>query len=529
MLRQLTFLILLLGALSHSRAQLVEVDSITVCGQSIVELHANVITGNFQNVILSDDMHSPVIPLGFSFEFYENTFTSLVISSNNYVTFDTSKANSYSNWTISQPAPNPNLVPNNSILSPFQDVNPMSTFPIYYGTVGIAPNRIFAVTFCELPMYSCTNLKFTSQLLLYEGSNKIEMHIFNKPTCTTWNNGYAIQGIIDSAGTSSTIVTGRNFPNVWSAQQEGWRFTKDSTGQYVVTTIPFGPVPPQLITGNDILWYNQSNQLIGISDSITFVAYQDSYVYARTSFCSPQSFITDTVFFVQEIPFSILIVEPSCHGSSDGAITISPLAPDSLWSYAWSTSASGQSISNLSSGWYYFTIADNAGCLSQDSIFLDQPVLPSFGIFISGNQIFCNILASAYQWFLDGVPIPNSNWSTLNVSQSGLYSVEITTASGCIYTSNQVMYSVGLDDNSEQLFLVYPNPSNGLVYIENAGSAYPIQSVFVRDLLGRMARSFLEINDGPVYKIDISDLSKGMYLIIISNGEFQSTQRIVLH
>ena len=35
---------------------------------------------------------------------------------------------------------------------------------------GIAPNRMFIVTWCAIPMFSCTSDLHTSQLVLYEGS-----------------------------------------------------------------------------------------------------------------------------------------------------------------------------------------------------------------------------------------------------------------------------------------------------------------------------------------------------------------------
>ena len=46
----------------------------------------NIVLNN--TLYLSDDVNSAVLPIGFPFTFYGNTYTSCVISSNNYITFD---------------------------------------------------------------------------------------------------------------------------------------------------------------------------------------------------------------------------------------------------------------------------------------------------------------------------------------------------------------------------------------------------------------------------------------------------------
>ena len=47
-------------------------------------------------------------------------------------------------------------------MAPWHDLNPGIGGDIFYGVVGIAPNRKFIVTWCQVPMYSCSNLENTS-------------------------------------------------------------------------------------------------------------------------------------------------------------------------------------------------------------------------------------------------------------------------------------------------------------------------------------------------------------------------------
>ena len=133
-------------------------------------------------------------------------YNQFVISANGYITFNLGVANQYAPWPIGAAIPNPGAEPENAIMAPWHDIDPGVAGNIVYGTLGIAPNRIFYVIFCEIPMFSCNDLIANQQIMLFEGSNKIEMHIKDKPLCTVWNAGTAIQGLVSVNSTFSHIV-----------------------------------------------------------------------------------------------------------------------------------------------------------------------------------------------------------------------------------------------------------------------------------------------------------------------------------
>ncbi|MBI4929682.1 MAG: T9SS type A sorting domain-containing protein [Bacteroidetes bacterium] len=175
-----------------------------------------------------DDQWSGVIPIGFTFCFYGDTFNQCVIGSNEVISFNLANASGYNTWPIS--AAIPSTTPAdllNSIMAPWQDVDASLGGAITYNTSGTTPNRKFVVSFNNIPMFSatCNNLTSTSQIILYETSNVIEIHILNKDTCTTWNSGAAIEGIQDATGTLALAVPGRNYPTQWVATNDGYRFT----------------------------------------------------------------------------------------------------------------------------------------------------------------------------------------------------------------------------------------------------------------------------------------------------------------
>src|SRR5690606_26006739 len=77
----------------------------------------------------------------------------------------------------------------------------------------------------ELPQFSCgTSVGLqTSQIVIYEISNIIEVYIGNRTSCTGWNSGSGVVGIQNAAGTQAYVPPGRN-TGTWSAQNEAWRF-----------------------------------------------------------------------------------------------------------------------------------------------------------------------------------------------------------------------------------------------------------------------------------------------------------------
>jgi len=168
-----------------------------------------------------DDVHSSAIPIGFSFFYYGAYFDSLVVSTNGYLTFDTSFAGAFSPWsTTAIPSTS---APFNAIMAPWQDINPGVGGEIRFAVNGTAPFRRFVVSYHNIPMFSCTSLLFSQQIILYETTNVIETHIMNRPLCATWNNGNAVHGIQNQTGTSATVVSGRN-NTPWTLANEGIRF-----------------------------------------------------------------------------------------------------------------------------------------------------------------------------------------------------------------------------------------------------------------------------------------------------------------
>jgi hypothetical protein len=294
-MRKLYLLLIVFSLFYTANSQIIITNDTTVCGNYTDTLYALSAT---TSSIAVDDGHGSIIPLGFTFNFYGQSYTQIVISGNGYLTFDLSLANSYSPWSIGSPIPNPGSVPQNAILCPWHDLNP-TVNPlggIYFGTVGVAPNRMFIVTWCSVAMYSCTNLLHTSQVVLYEGSDKIEMYLQDKPLCAGWNGGNAIQGLVDATSANADIVNDpisgldRNFGTQWTAINEGWEFIPNGSTAYTISQIPYVPI----IAGTTT-WYDIAGNQIGVGGALPVsITTTTTYLASMTGTCIPLS-VTDTV------------------------------------------------------------------------------------------------------------------------------------------------------------------------------------------------------------------------------------------
>ncbi|NHM06789.1 T9SS type A sorting domain-containing protein [Flavobacterium sp. CYK-4] len=205
----------------------------------------------------ADDVWSPEINLPFNFSFYGNCYNSLLVGSNGLVTFDLTNNNPAGTcpWQFTQTIPNAAFPVKNAIYGVYQDtniavppvVNPSLQNVNYYVLdtgVNAAPNRVFVVNFNELPMFQCnSNVGLqTSQIVIHESTNIIEVFVKSRTACTTWNSGSGLIGLQNANGTAAVVPAARN-TGTWSTTNEAWRFSPNGaalpvTYQWTINAVP---------------------------------------------------------------------------------------------------------------------------------------------------------------------------------------------------------------------------------------------------------------------------------------------------
>jgi gliding motility-associated-like protein len=376
----------------------------TVINDTLFDLPITIIDSS--GVTLSDDSYSSIIPIGFNFEFFGNVYSDLLISSNNLVTFDLSQAGLFSQWAIANTIPSPTN-PINSIMLPWQDLDPSTNGKIRWALIGQAPNRVFIVSFDSIAMYSCSNLYFSSQVHLFENCNIIETHILEKPICTTWNAGKAIHGLQNASGTQAAVVPGRNNPSQWYAANDGIRFTPNGSNNYIIDTVPFSFInldnPTITIVNNyQYDWYID-NVYITTGDTVSLTLSQDAVVSAIVSNTNSCLFpIVDTIFENVYLSNASFNYPDTIFCASNGLVQLDNF--NTLGSFSSNpaglslNSASGEFNTNTSSlGTYTVYNETTTPCLSKDSVELTIAYNPTSLDYI--DTLFCHPLDTIFPIF----------------------------------------------------------------------------------------------------------------------------------
>ena len=164
-------------------------------------------------VTLQDDEVSSALPIGFDFTFYGNLYSSFYISSNGFITFTAESGDGCCNG---QSLPDPDTsTPNNLIAFDWNDIFPEESGTIRYETIGTAPNRILIMDWDSVTHIDDFNDITTTQVKLFESSNRIEIHTTNIPL----TDDDKTQGIENIDGTAAVVVPGRNATQ-WSATND---------------------------------------------------------------------------------------------------------------------------------------------------------------------------------------------------------------------------------------------------------------------------------------------------------------------
>ncbi len=196
-------------------------------------------SGGIEMPITSDDDYTPSFTLPFNFCFFGESYDYCQVGDNGVIAFGRPFTNVYGEfceWNLNGlTIPNTNFPIKNAIYGVYQDLfttnNPGPNTSINYQVLGTYPCRALVVNFNEVPAYgtSCTDpdYRMTTQIVLYEISNIIEVYVKKREACTGWPfsgmPGQGVLGIQNAAGTLAYTPPGRN-TGAWSTELEAWRF-----------------------------------------------------------------------------------------------------------------------------------------------------------------------------------------------------------------------------------------------------------------------------------------------------------------
>ena len=219
-----------------------------------------------------DDAYSGITYLPFKFCFYDSVYDKLLMAPNGYVTFNTQYANQQCGFSLTGygPLPQPTFGQRsgtdwrNAVYGVFEDINPNTavstgTGSFKYGIRGDAPCRVFINSYFDIPLYSHTTLRQSYQIVLYEGTNVIDVYVAKRNYPPSWNGGLGVIGVQNADGTKATCPPGRNLGDKWS--------TFDNRGKNVPEAWRFTPINESKTY--KVTWSDGEGNYLGEGDSLT--------------------------------------------------------------------------------------------------------------------------------------------------------------------------------------------------------------------------------------------------------------------
>lgn len=393
-------------------------------------------TGGTPVSVNTDDIWSSAIQLPFDFCFFGQTYTEMVIGSNAVVSFDlaNNQPGSYCDWSFSDPIPSPNLF-FTTIFGPYMDIDPSvgGSGIINWTVFGESPCRTMVVNFPDIPYFgsACPNLSLTSQIVIYETTNVVEVYVEDRPSGCSWNSGNAVLGIQNQNGSLGYTAPGRNTGD-WGASNEAWRFTPNGASNVVFS------------------WLDSSGTVIGTDTTINVCPTETTTVYTAQAVytnCNGDM-VTEvddvTVTRIGSFTVDLGGDQELCEAQSyDITAEITGGNPVDA-TFLWNTGETTQTITVTTSGTYTVEVTIGT-CTVTASVVINFNELPL--IELGDNVETCffdpvvldatpsnyNPADATYEWSLDGTVLAGETNPTLNATQYGTYSVLVSVA-GCSST-----------------------------------------------------------------------------------------------
>lgn len=177
--------------------------------------------------------------------------------------------------------------------------------------------------------------------------------------------------------------------------------------------------------------------------------------------------------------------------------------------YLWNTGATTQTISVSNSGIYTVTVTNNfCSAISAPLGLVNVPLPPQPSITSwTGNTLLCNLIGYHYQWYLNGVLLPDDTLQSLPVTINGIYTVIITDNNGCSATSIGYNISVGIAENSHPEILIN-NIFDDLIIIKGT---HINGEIMLSDISGKVI--LRQQTSENHTQVNTANLTKGFYLI----------------
>ena len=317
-----------------------------------------------------------------------------------------------------------------------------------------------------------------------------------------------------------------NNPTSWTWQIPGGSPASASVSNPTITFNIPGIYTISLISSNSTGTSNVSVQTLTVNNCVPVPV--ASFVPSHTVICAGHSIVfrdfstnNPTSWNWQipgGLPSSSSVNNPTITFNSPGIYTISLIASNSTGSS--SVSVQTITVNNCDPvPVASFSISQKQICRGQSIFFTD----------LSTNN------PTAWNWQIPGgMPSSSSiNNPTVSFSIPGVYTASLTSSNGAGSSNTSVQTFTVSDcisvleiNNSKPVISVYPNPSNGQLYIDNLEN----NSVLIYNVIGQKINASIKSLNEKTKEINFDNISQGIYMVQIydNRGNFIQTLKVVI-
>ena len=374
-----------------------------------------------------------------------------------------------------------------------------------------------------------TIISIADTAICYNGNAQANAYIYggNYPYQTLWSNGSTNTTTILASGNHSISVSDSNgcitTKLITIHQQDSISIssTIDSISCYdvqdasVILDVTNGGTAPFQYSSDNGITFQNSNAFYNLGPG------NNLYLVTDANGCSNYTSI------LLNTPSTLLSTistnNATCFNLCDGTANITTSGGTSPYAYDWGI----VNPNNLCAGLHNVTTIDENGCLTTNTIIINEPNPIIVNISQSGNIIEATSGFISYQWYdTNDNSINAATTDTFYPLSQGEYYVEVIDSNGCIGTSLKVFIVINLMNENKIELNIFPNPTTRYLNIETNKQ---LNSISIMNSTGNRI-IFLDNNSAfeKETKIDLSSFAKGLYFIEIKINHQLINHKIIL-
>ncbi|MBL0315741.1 MAG: T9SS type A sorting domain-containing protein [Flavobacteriales bacterium] len=196
------------------------------------------------------------------------------------------------------------------------------------------------------------------------------------------------------------------------------------------------------------------------------------------------------------------------------------------WTFESNVIGLSQTLEVENAGDYILEVNNGVCTFNETSIQIVEDSPNTIIIQQDGNSLSVpNNAAYSYQWYLDGIAIEGAIGSSIMITQTGDYAVEMISQSGCTGTVLTHATFTGIETMNNRPISVFPNPASEQITITTGISDIgSILRIYAAE--GKLLEEFILTNSNTT--IDLSGYSTGLYSLVLLRQNEQVHMKLIL-